>query len=107
MDNQQFSASELMGKACKGIADAIGFERMIVLKRWKEAFPQNMCKDIFFYKLKNNKDGTVDIHFRVRHQSLLLLLHYEKIIIIEKLNKMIGSQFVNSVKFGCEYVQST
>ena len=99
MDNRQCKASELMGKACKNIANIIGYERMVLLKKWKKAFSQPLVEDIVFSKLKNNKDGTVDILFTVKNQSLLLILHYEKIFIIENLNRIVGCQLVANVKF--------
>lgn len=99
MDNRHCKVSELMGNACKNIANIIGYERMVLLKNWKKAFSKPLLEDIVFSKLKNNKDGTVDIFFTVKNQSLLLVLHYEKLIIIEKLNSIVGCQFVANVKF--------
>lgn len=99
MDNRQCKVSELMGKACKDIANTIGYERMLLLKNWKKAFSKPILEDIVFSKLKSNKDGTVDIFFTVKNQSLLLVLHYEKIFIVEKLNRMVGCQLVANVKF--------
>lgn len=100
MDNRHAKVSELMSNACKNISNIIGYEKMILLKEWKKAFPKQYHDCVYFDKLQmQKKDSTVIITFRVSMQPMLLLLFYDKLIIKEKLNDLLGCQAVSDIRF--------
>ncbi len=100
MDNRHSKVSELMNNACKNISNIIGYEKMILLKEWKKAFPKKYHDCVYFDKLQmHRKDSTVIITFRVSMQPMLLLLFYDKLIIKEKLNNLLGFDVVSDIRF--------
>ena len=83
---------------CKEIVTTIGYQKTMVLKHWKDAFPKENLSMLEFKKLQDRNDGGCVLHITCQDSSVALLLHYQKIFIIEKLSRIVGSKFIVDVK---------
>jgi len=90
--------SDNLDELCKDIVNTIGYQKTMVLKHWKDAFPKEYLSLLEFTKLQDRMDGGCVLYIACQNSSIALLLHYEKVIILEKLAKLTGSKFVIDVK---------
>jgi len=91
-----------MGNIVKEIASVIGYEKTMLLKDWKKAFPEQYVNMLSFDKMQKNKDGTTILYIKSINPSIGLLLHYEKLTIIEKLARIVGSKIITDFKISAK-----
>lgn len=87
-----------MDDAIKDIASLIGYEKTMLLKDWKKAFPEQYRDMLSFEKMQHNKDKSVILYIKCDNSGISMMIHYEKIMIIEKLARIVGSKIVTDFK---------
>lgn len=92
---------------CKKIAQDIGYERMMILRHWKDAFPKEYSSEIGFSHLGENKfnvsretknEDAIILYIKCANSSIGMLIFYQKIEIIEKMARIIGCKKVVDIK---------
>ncbi|MGL6107536.1 MAG: DciA family protein [Romboutsia sp.] len=92
---------------CKKIAQDIGYERMMILRHWKDAFPKEYYSDIEFSHLRENKfnvsretknEDAIILYIKCTNSSTGMMIFYQKIEIIEKMARIIGCRKVVDIK---------
>jgi len=91
-----------MSNIVKEIASVIGYENTMLLKNWKKAFPEQYVHMLSFDNMKKNKDGTTILYIKATNPSIGFLLHYEKLTIIEKLARIVGSKMIKDFKISAK-----
>lgn len=91
-----------MDNLVKDIVSAIGYEKTILLKDWKKAFPEQYINILSFEKMQNKKDGGAILYIKSTNPSIGLLLHYEKLTILEKLARIVGSKIITDFKISAK-----
>lgn len=83
----------------KDIANVIGVQKMLLLRDWRKAFDKEFLGMVEFDKVQKSRDNTCTLFIRVKHHSIGLMVHYSKIIILERLAVITqGSRFVTDLK---------
>ena len=94
--------SKIMDNVIKDVVSVIGYEKTMLLKYWKKAFPEQYVHILSFDKMQKNKDGTTILYIKSTNPSIGLLLYYEKLTIIEKLARIVGSKIINDFKISAK-----
>lgn len=101
--NSPHHISEDMDNIIKKIVDVIGYERFMVLKDWKKAFPREHRETLHFENMQTNKqDSTIVLHIKTSNHIVSLMLQYEKLSILERLRVIVGSSFVSDIKISAK-----
>ena len=90
--------SNIMDDAIKDIIRIIGYEKTMLLKDWKKAFPEQYRGMLSFEKMQHKKDKSVILYIKCDNSAISIMLHYDKIMIIEKLARIFGSKVITDFK---------
>jgi len=90
--------SNIMDDAIKDVASIIGYEQTMLLKDWRKAFPAGYTHMLSFDKMQKKKDGSTILYLKAENSSISFLIHYEKLVILEKLATIVGSKIITDFK---------
>lgn len=93
----------------KTLFEKFGYYKAMLYKNWHSAINQEFRRFCNLLKVKDNKDGSATVYIGVDNSVVALQLFYEKMFIIEKLNNLVGYNYVSDLKIegkGCDLVRS-